>query len=537
MKNQKTVFALVNLQAFTKLFMLIVFCLWVSSVSANGITGQHRKAEKEISNGNFEQAEHLYQEIIKKNAKDVEAHLGLGQVYLKRRNLQEAFDIGIKALQMDVNNTRARAIVATALLRSGYIEKSREQLNYTLQINPREDLALATSAEIDLYESRIKEAYQKLRQATSIRPAEGDYWLILARAASRQEFFKEAAESLRQFLQNSPKTDVERRSRIDGVIKFYTYLGESHLYQIKGKSADIALQIKLRRPHLEIKINGKETLKFVIDTGAGICVLSPEAAARVGVKEIARGGEARAVGGEGSFPIVYGLIDELQLGDIKVNAVPTYIRKVHSVSNAKAEDIADGYLGLSLLSNFLMTMDYKNGQLKLVMPDDDDKTVKDPAKEAEKIPNSTIVPFRTTESGLISIESKVNDDATVNLIFDSGATSSVISSTVVDSQKWESKILKETVKVVGAAGLTEDVKLISAKVQIVDLLRENMRMPILNLARINEQAGFEQQGILGGDFLYHCRIQIDFRKLQLTLTPNSSTLKRVGEALLEKDKQ
>ena len=63
----------------------------------------------------------------------------------------------------------------------------------------------------------------------------------------------------------------------------------------------------------------------------------------------------------------------------------------------------------------------------------------------------------------------------------------------------------------------------------MDLIRENLRMPILNLARINEQAGFEQQGILGGDFLYHCRILIDFQRLQLTLTPNSSLLKKAKE--------
>ncbi len=532
MKNQKTVFLPANLQTLAKLFMVLVLCFWVSSASAHGITGQHRKAEKELISGNFEQAEHLYQEIINKNAKDVEAHIGLGQVFLKKRSFQAAFEVGVKALQLDVKSTRARAIVGTALLRCGYIDKSREQLNYTLQLNSHEDLALASSAEIDLYESRIKDAYQKLKQATDIKPSEGDYWLILARAASRQEYFKEAADSLKQFLQNSPKTDVERRARIEGVIKFYTYLGDNHLYQVKGKSANVDLKIRLRRPHLEVKVNGKETLKFVIDTGAGICVLSPDAAARVGVREIARGGEARAVGGEGAFPIVYGLIDELQLGDIKVSLVPTYIRKVHASSTAKAEDVADGYLGLSLLSNFLLTMDYKNSELKLVVPDSDDKT--SDSKEIETA-NSTIVPFRTTESGLISVESKVNDDATVNLIFDSGATSSVISSTVVDSQKWESKILKETVRVIGAAGLTEDVKLISAKVQVADLLRENMRMPVLNLSRINEQAGFEQQGILGGDFLYHCRIQIDFRKLQLILTPNSSTLKRVGEALLNKE--
>jgi len=223
----------------------------------------------------------------------------------------------------------------------------------------------------------------------------------------------------------------------------------------------------------------------------------------------------------------------MQLGDIKVSLVPTYIRKVHSHSNTKPEDIVDGYLGLSLLGNFLMTMDYKASQLQLILPEEED------AKELTSNPpaNSTVVPFRTTESGLISVEGKINDEVMLNFIFDSGATSSVISHNVVDTQKWEDKILKDTVKVIGAAGFTENVQLMLGKVQIMDLMRENLRMPILNLSRINEQAGFEQQGILGGDFLYHCRIQIDFRRLQLTLTPNTILMKRVGETSILEQKE
>ncbi|MBI4854628.1 MAG: aspartyl protease family protein [Acidobacteria bacterium] len=533
MKDKYQTFISLSSHLLTSLVIVLILFFTSSSSYAAGDEKLHRKAQQEMDKGNFDIAEDLYQQIISKDTKDVKAYIGLATAYLKRRNLNAAFEAGIKVLELDTKNARARAIVGTALLRSGYVDRASDQLLYALQFNQRDDLALASSAEIDLYESRTAEAYQKLRLATYIRPSEGDYWLILARAASRQEFFKEASEALRQFLQNSPKTDIDRRARIEGVIRFYSYLGNTHLYQVRGKSSSIPLDIKLRRPYLQVKVNGKETLRFVIDTGAGLCVISPEAAAKIGVKEIARGGEARAVGGEGAFSIVYGLIDEMQIGDIKISLVPTYIRKVHAPSTAKAEDIADGYLGLSLLGNFLMTMDYKANELELVIPDEDSKENKETVTPAA---NSTVVPFRTTESGLISVEGKINDELTLNFIFDSGATSTVISHDIVDAQKWESKILKDTVKVIGAAGFTENVKLMLGKVQIIDLLRENMRMPILNLSRINEQAGFEQQGILGGDFLYHCRIQIDFRRLQLTLTPSTGLVKRVGEAsLLEKE--
>ncbi|KAF0248450.1 MAG: Tfp pilus assembly protein PilF, partial [bacterium] len=433
MKYKSQTLKSINSRLFNSLVIVVLLVFASGSVYAADDKKTHNKAQQELNKGNFEQAEVLYQEILSKDGKDLKAHIGLGLVYLKKRNLSGAFEIGIKALELDKKNARVRAIVGTALLRSGYIERAIEQLVYSLQLNQRDDLALAASAEIDLYESRTSDAYGKLKLATDIRPSEGDYWLVLARAASRQELFKEASEALRQFLQNSPKTDIDRRARIEGVIKFYTYLGNTHLYQIRGKSSSIPLDIKLRRPYLEVKVNGKETLKFVIDTGAGLCVISPEAAAKIGVKEIARGGEARAVGGDGAFQIIYGLIDEMQLGDIKVSLIPTYIRKVHTLSSSNPEVVADGYLGLSLLGNFLMTMDYKANQLQLVLPEEEK------AKELVSNPpaNSTVVPFRTTESGLISVESKINDEVMLNFIFDSGATSSVISHDIVDTQKWQ----------------------------------------------------------------------------------------------------
>jgi hypothetical protein len=66
------------------------------------------------------------------------------------------------------------------------------------------------------------------------------------------------------------------------------------------------------------------------------------------------------------------------------------------------------------------------------------------------------------------------------------------------------------------------------KLKVSELIRENLRMPILSLAQLNEHAGFEQQGILGGDFLNNCRVQIDFKKLQLTLTPQNAELKKLN---------
>jgi predicted aspartyl protease len=108
------------------------------------------------------------------------------------------------------------------------------------------------------------------------------------------------------------------------------------------------------RPVIELKVHNKEEpLRFVLDTGSGISVISQETAKKLRIKEVARGGMARGIGGDGKFEIVYGFLRSVEIGDARIKNVPVYIRKFHT-SNEKI----DGYIGLSLISKFLTTIDY-----------------------------------------------------------------------------------------------------------------------------------------------------------------------------------
>ncbi len=503
-------------------YSLLVICILTVEVFAFE-DSRYKKAEKEMDAGNFSISEVLYREILAAAPEDSKAQLGLSYVLIKQRNFAKAYDEALKVLKKDRLNARANALVATALLRSGYFVLAYEHLRIALQQDVRDPLALASAAEIDLYENRPHDAYEKLRLATYLDGEEPDFWLLYARTASRLDYYKDAADALRKFLKYSPRTDVERRERISGVIRFYTYLGNSNIYRISGKSATIPFRLKGRRPHVQLKVNNKEMVHFVVDTGAGVTVISATAAKRLGVKEVARGGNAYAVGGTGSFPIVYGVIDELAIGEIKIRTVPVYIRQIHS-SGTTPEDVVDGYLGLAILSNFLATLDYPENQLIV----ENKKAALQQATVTDGAEHS-ILPFRVTESGLISVEVKLEDAASCNFLLDSGASSSVLAAEVIERQNWQNKILtNESIRIIGAAGIADNVKLAFVnKLQVADLLRERLRMPVLDFTGINENSGFEQQGILGGDFLSNCRIRIDFDRLQISIAPTSG-LKKVS---------
>ena len=299
---------------------------------------------------------------------------------------------------------------------------------------------------------------------------------------------------------------------------------------VQGKpDATIPMEVKGRRPHVQVKINGKGPFDFVLDTGASVCVLAAHTAEKLGIKPVTSGGFARAVGGSGTFPIVYGLVKSLEVGPVKLTTVPVYLRDLQGGRTA-GTDIADGFLGLSALNDFLVSIDYKEHQLGLRYAPRRDITSSGPPETAvlPTEPGGTTVPFRLTESGLISVETQLEEGAVLNFIFDSGASTTVVSESIVNRQGWREKIVPEhNVRIVGAAGVMENVLVMeAASVRVFDLVRANARLPILDLTRLNESAGFEQGGILGGDFLYHCKVQIDFRRQQLLLTPSGTGVVR-----------
>ena len=83
-------------------------------------------------------------------------------------------------------------------------------------------------------------------------------------------------------------------------------------------------------------------------------------------------------------------------------------------------------------------------------------------------------------------------------------------------------------QVVGAAGVENDVEALGLATLTVNNLRQrNARALILNLDPVNETSGFEQHGIIGGDFLRHFLVQLDLRQYKFHLTPQSGRIEKV----------
>lgn len=475
----------------------------------------NRDARKALRGGRYDDALKIYNLLFESDPRDIQARLGASFAYLKNANYLLSFEQANEAINLDHNNARAHALSGISLLRSGFIRAAVGELQQAIALDPKEALAYGGAAEIDYYEGRTKESRERAYYAHRLDPDEPDYLVTYARASSRLEDFKEAADAYQMFLEVAPLTDVERRDRIRGLIQFYRQLAGLQVHQIAGAFVtEVPFQLGTdRRPYVRVKLNGRDAT-FVIDTGSGFTVISKEAAKRFGVSDIARGGKSQGIGGSGKFQIVYGLIKSIQIGEAKIRMVPCFIRPFHGAKDRPPEERADGFIGLSILSHFLTELDYKALRMRLDRSDSRSLPI-------DRTPGATLVPFRTTQNGLISVEAEIDGNQNVNTIIDSGASSTVISVAAVERLKLHDQIIKgQTASVIGAAGVTDNVQMLFIrKCRVADQFQNNLRALVLDFGAINETSGFEQSGILGGDFLRHFKLTIDFNRAQLALQP------------------
>lgn len=470
-----------------------------------------KQAEKLVRRGLLAEAEKVLQKVIAASPDNSTAKLRLAFIYVKQRRLTEAYTLSFNVAKAEPKNSHAFAVLGATLLSAGKFSEARAVFGNSLLLSKKEDLAWAGFGMLDFYENRMGDSLENLREAIYYEPEEPDYYFAFAQVASRSERYKEAAEAYHRFLAVSRDLDDERRDRIRGLINFLRYLGQkSSLYTTSGaERTSVPFNLRGNRPIIQLKVNGSdEPLNFVLDTGSGISVISDKTAKRLNIGSITKGGFARGIGGNGKFEIVYGFLRQVNISDVKIRNVPVYIRKFH----ADGGDI-DGYIGLSLISKFLTTIDYGDLTFSLAKKDGRDTPLTDKA--------GISLPLRLTSSGFLSGEVQLEGvEEPLNFIVDTGASVSVISDEVALMEGISPFATAERMRVIGSAGVTENVpSFLLPRVSFGKHSRKSIAAIALDLDLINEASGFEQAGILGGNFLRNYRMTFDFTNSRVTFVP------------------
>lgn len=484
----------------------------IQQIDAESVKQLIKQAEKLTRRGNLTEAEKILRRVVEQNPQESKAKIKLAFVLWKQRRLLDAYRLSLDVAKLEPKNSYAFAVLGMILLDIGNFQNAELSLVNALQINKREALAWMGLGMLDFYQNRIFKSIENLRIADYLDSNEPDYIFALAQVSARAEEYNLAARAYRRFLEVSPEADKDRRDRIKGLIDFLEFLGgKLSLYDIgTEKQTSVVFKLVQDRPIIQVKVNKMDApLNFVLDTGSGISVISEKTAKKLNIKPVARGGLARGFGGDGKFEIVYGFLNRVSIGGVNIKNVPVYIRQFHS-SN---EEI-DGYIGLSLISKFLTTIDYGDKSFTLKQ-----KNTSVPDQFDEK--GVLALPLRLTSAGFLSGEVQIQGvESSLNFIVDTGASLSVISDDLANSDELSQFVIKEKIRVIGSAGETTEMPLFMLpRLTFGTNTRDSIKAIALDLDLINETSGFSQAGILGGNFLKNYRLTFDFQNSKVIFVP------------------
>jgi predicted aspartyl protease len=207
--------------------------------------------------------------------------------------------------------------------------------------------------------------------------------------------------------------------------------------------------------------------------------------------------------------------------------VPVYIRHFFDNKNP-----VDGYLGLSVISKFIASVDYGENIFGLRRPKEifskESTGFSLTRGEVQTVGAGALeIPLRTTSSGFLSGEVHLEGvERPLNFIIDTGASVSVVAERLTKEEDLGGYLEPTRLRIFGAAGIAEDVQsLLLPKVMLGSFTRERISAAVLDLDPVNETAGFTQNGILGGNYLRHFRVSFNFQRSMIRLEPLSKNAK------------
>lgn len=126
----------------------------------------------------------------------------------------------------------------------------------------------------------------------------------------------------------------------------------------------IEFRLTWRRPVpiVDVKVNGVGPLRFILDTGASMTVITPVAAQAAGVKPT--GKKPTAVGAGGNFPARLAKLKRFQVGAHEARGLEVVLLNLSDVEKTLGIQL-DGIIGYNFFRDGVLTIDYAHRMLYL----------------------------------------------------------------------------------------------------------------------------------------------------------------------------
>lgn len=179
----------------------------------------------------------------------------------------------------------------------------------------------------------------------------------------------------------------------------------------KNESVSIPFQYLGGEIVINVTVNGKQNLAFVVDTGATQSVIDSNQATLLGKTQQS---DLSITTGAGSVPMSYMKLKTLSLGSLTFREIPVVVADLSGLKVIPGKKLV-GMLGANILRQFLITFDFPNQTITLSHPD---------SRLADK--HATILPAEPSLGGSALMIAGDLDGKKLDFLIDTGAAFSLI---------------------------------------------------------------------------------------------------------------
>jgi predicted aspartyl protease len=255
---------------------------------------------------------------------------------------------------------------------------------------------------------------------------------------------------------------------------------------------------------LPVRVNEHGPFDFILDTGAGTSLLTPELAKRLSV-QIVGSKEGQSAGG--SVAVSLAKADSLAVGDARIDDVDLGIVDLANVGKTIGAKI-DGDLGYNFLKYFRVTIDYRDCEIRF----DDPKRVETFGRSAKaQLPIRLASPAKP----LLLIDVHLSGRGPFQFAIDTGTSTTAITPQLAK----ELGIASSPVGAGTTAGAQVDVRAGNIEsFQLGGAKIDNMTVVVADFFEMLSAAiGAKLDGIVGYNFLCNYKVAIDYPGETLTL--------------------
>jgi tetratricopeptide (TPR) repeat protein len=294
-------------------------------------------------------------------AGEAAAHLAAGDPYLARLAAQ-------RALNSDPADPALLVLLGTAAFREARFSEADSAFGEAVRRDPSRAAAHAGLGLLDLSANRLASARDRLRRSLELAPTP-EVLRLLARIAVLERDYAEAARRLRQAADGDARVPDARRAEIRERARVYERVAKDGGSRFARPVTRGQLRFDVARgdevPLLPVRVNGRDPVYLILDTGAEDHVLDLAFARELGLELSGRVGSIESTLGGAERRLA--VVDSLNLDGIVVERVPVSVADLAVLGlGGRGSYTVGGVLSPALLfRDFLVRVDFARRTIDL----------------------------------------------------------------------------------------------------------------------------------------------------------------------------